>query len=179
MQIFQFKVSLDHIEPPVWRRFVISSDATFGKLSDVIQIVMGWNNSHLHEFFLGVEQIGMKDEDSPAEVKNENRIRLSSKLKTEEFHFRYLYDFGDDWEHSIVLERILASNDESPRCLAGKRNCPPEDSGGPHQYMEFLAVRKNPKHPRQKEMSELLAWFDPQFDPERFNLKEVNLLLTT
>jgi len=114
MQIFQFKVSLDHIEPPVWRRFVISSDATFGKLSDVIQIVMGWNNSHLHEFFLGAEQIGMKDEDSPAEVKNENRIRLSSKLKTEEFHFRYLYDFGDDWEHSIVLERILASNDESP-----------------------------------------------------------------
>src|SRR5258705_505883 len=64
MKIFQFKVSLDHVEPPVWRRFVISSDATFGELSDVIQIVMGWTNLHLHEFFLGAEHIGMKDEDS-------------------------------------------------------------------------------------------------------------------
>ena len=87
MKIFQFKVSLDHVEPPVWRRFVISSDATFGELSDVIQIVMGWTNSHLHEFLLGAEHIGMKDEDSPAEVKNENRIRLSSKFKTEKMHF--------------------------------------------------------------------------------------------
>ena len=177
MKIFQFKVSLDHVEPPVWRRFVISSDATFGELSDVIQIVMGWTNLHLHEFFLGAEHIGMKDEDSPAEVKNENRIRLSSKFKTEKMHFRYLYDFGDDWKHSIVLEKILTSSDESPRCLAGKRNCPPEDCGGPHQYMEVLAVRKDPKHPRRKEMSELLAWFDPEFNPEQF--KQLNARLAT
>jgi len=175
MKIFQFKVSLDHVEPPVWRRFVISSDATFGELSDVIQIVMGWTN--LHEFFLGAEHIGMKDEDSPAEVKNENRIRLSSKFKTEKMHFRYLYDFGDDWKHSIVLEKIPTSSDESPRCLAGKRNCPPEDCGGPHQYMEVLAVRKHPKHPRRKEMSELLAWFDPEFNPEQF--KQLNARLAT
>jgi hypothetical protein len=103
---------------------------------------MGWTNSHLHEFFLGAERIGMKDEDSSAEVKNENRIRLSSKLKTPKLRFRYLYDFGDDWEHSIVLEKILSSDDESTRCLAGKRNCPPEDCGGPRQYVEVLAVRE-------------------------------------
>jgi len=83
-------------------------------------------------------------------------------------HCRYLYDFGDDWKHSIVLEKILTSADESPRCLAGKRNCPPED-GGPHQYMKVLAVREDPKHPRRKEMSELLAWFDPEFSPERLD----------
>jgi hypothetical protein len=140
---------------------------------------MGWTNSHLHEFFLGAERIGMKDEDSSAEVKNENRIRLSSKLKTPKLRFRYLYDFGDDWEHSIVLEKILSSDDESTRCLAGKRNCPPEDCGGPDQYMDVLTVRKNPRHPRRKEMSELLAWFNPEFNPERFNLKEVNSLLAT
>ncbi len=94
-------------------------------------------------------------------------------------HCADLYDFSDDWKHSIVLEKILTSTDESPRCLAGKRNCPWEDCGGPHQYMEVLAVRKDPKHPRRKEMSERLAWFDPEFNPERFNLKELNARLAT
>jgi hypothetical protein len=177
MKMFQFKVSLAHIKPAIWRRFVIPGDATFGELSDVIQIVMGWTNSHLHEFYFGEERIGMKDEDSPAGVKDEDRIRLASKLKTAKSRFRYIYDFGDDWEHSIVLEKILTTDEESPRCLAGKGNCPPEDCGGPHLYMEILAVWNKPEDSRRKEMQELLEWFDPDFDPEFFNLDEVNSML--
>jgi len=125
MKLFQFKISLAYIKPAIWRRLVIPSEATFGDLSNVIQIAMGWTNSHLHEFYLGQERIGMKDEDSPDDVKNENRIRLATKLKTAKSRFRYVYDFGDDWEHSIVLEKILNDDEGSPRCLAGERNCPP------------------------------------------------------
>jgi hypothetical protein len=176
MKMFQFKISLAYIKPAIWRRFVIPSDATFGDLSNTIQIVMGWTNSHLHEFYVGQERIGMKDEDSPDDVKNENRIRLATKLKTAKSRFRYVYDFGDDWEHFIVLEKILNDDEGSPRCLAGKRNCPPEDCGGPYQYMEILTLRNNPKDSRP-EMQELLEWFDPKVDPECFNLDEVNSML--
>ncbi len=106
MKMLQFKISLAYIKPPVWRRFLVPSTFTFGDLHEVIQRVMGWTDSHLHEFDLDEERIGMKDEDSPPEVKDENRIRLNSRLKQPGRPFHYTYDFGDDWEHVVVLEEI-------------------------------------------------------------------------
>lgn len=177
MKMLQFKISLAHIKPPVWRRFLVPSTLTFADLHAVIQRVMGWTDSHLHEFDLDKERIGMKDEDSPAEVKDENRIRLYSRLKSEGSRFHYTYDFGDDWEHVVVLEKILSTDEGRPQCLAGKRNCPPEDCGGPFQYMELLAVRADAKHSLRKEYSELLEWLGEDFDPEEFDLEEVNSAL--
>ena len=95
MKMLQLRIWLEHIEPVIWRRFLMPARATFGELNDIIQIVMGWTNSHLHEFYLDKEIIGMKDEDSPSVVQNENRIRLGPRLKTPGTKFRYLYDFGD------------------------------------------------------------------------------------
>lgn len=177
MKMLQFKISLAHIKPPVWRRFVVPSTFRFADLHTVIQRVMGWTDSHLHEFDLDNELIGMKDEDSPHGTKAETGIRLYARLKSKGSRFRYTYDFGDDWEHVVVLEEILNTDDGRPRCLAGKRNCPPEDCGGPIQYMELLAVRADPKHPLRKEYSEVLEWLGEDFDPEEFDLDGVNSAL--
>lgn len=152
------------------------AQASFGELSRVIQIVMGWSDCHLHEFYLGEEKIGMKDEDSPADVKNENRVRLGPRLKTAGTRFRYLYDFGDGWEHSLALEAIL-EKDGAPQCLTGERACPPEDSGGPNQYMKILAVWQSPRTRIPTEIRDLMDWMNPDFDPGHFNLSEVNSLL--
>jgi hypothetical protein len=174
--MLQLRIWLEHIEPLIWRRLLMPADATFGELNEVIQIVMGWTNSHLHEFYFDTEKIGMKDEDSPSDVKNENRIRLGPRLKTPGTRFRYLYDFGDGWEHSIALEAIL-DREGAPRCLTGERACPPEDSGGPNRYMDILAIWDRPRSRIPKEMKELIDWMDPDFDPGYFDLNEVNSLL--
>jgi hypothetical protein len=177
MRMLQLRIWLEQIEPLIWRRFLIPANSSFGELSRVIQIVMGWSDYHLHEFYLGEEKIGMKDEDSPADVKNENRLRLGPRLKTPGTRFRYLYDFGDGWEHSLALEALL-EKDGPPRCLTGERACPPEDSGGPHQYMEILAVWRRPRTRVPTEIRELIDWMDADFDPAQFNLNEVNSLLS-
>ena len=118
----------------------------------------------------------MKDEDSPSVVQNENRIGLGPRLKTPGTKFRYLYDFGDEWEHSITVEPIL-EGDRKPQCLTGERACPPEDSGGPNQYMDILAVWDRPRTRISKHMKELIDWMDPEFDPAYFNLNEINSAL--
>jgi hypothetical protein len=176
MKMLQLRIWLEQIEPLIWRRFLMPAHATFGELSHVIQIVMGWVNSHLHEFYIDEQKIGMKDQDSPFDVKNENRIRLGPRLKTPGTKFRYLYDFGDDWDHSLALEAIL-DGDGQPQCLTGERACPPEDSGGPNQYMEILVVWNHPKTRISKQMRELLDWLNPEFDPAHFNRNKVNSLL--
>ena len=175
-QIYQVKIELEDIHPPIWRRLLVSGDINLGKLHEVIQGAMGWTNTHLHEF----EIIGETYSDPEAEIddsRNELQYRLSQVAPPAGESFLYLYDPGDGWEHHILVEEIAPADIRFPGhpvCLAGARACPPEDCGGPFGYEDFLSAITNPKHKRHKEMRD---WIDDEFDAENFDLAETNEIL--
>ncbi|MGP1371186.1 MAG: plasmid pRiA4b ORF-3 family protein [Almyronema sp.] len=177
--IYQLKITLRDIRPPIWRRVQVRSDTTLAHLHWVIQISMGWTNSHLHSFSiqgvrygtplpeLGLDEIGLR---------NEQSAQLSKVILGEKFKFFYLYDFGDAWEHEILVEKALAAAAEVdyPICIKAKRACPPEDCGGTFGYEAFLEAIQTPNHPEHEEM---LEWVGGSFDPEAAELAEINAQL--
>jgi hypothetical protein len=169
-KIFQLKISLDEIQPSIWRRLRVPGDVSLFKLHFIFQIAMGWTNSHLHEFHIGDQYYGIPDEDAwdTREIKEEKEYRLEQVIPSKGFQFSYLYDFGDSWEHTILVEDILESMDGEicPRCLDGARACPPEDAGGIWGYEEFLEVITDPDNP---EHDSYLTWIGGAFDPDAFD----------
>ncbi len=174
-RIYQMKVTLIGSKPPIWRRLLVEDTVTLGKLHDILQIVMGWTNSHLHHFIINDEFYGMPLEDDFGDMrtKDETRFKLNQLVSGKGFKFGYEYDFGDSWEHDLVIEKILPAEKGAryPICVAGKRAGPPEDVGGIWGYEDFLIAVSDPKHPEHAEMRE---WIGGDFDPERFNLNVVN-----
>jgi hypothetical protein len=175
-QIYQLKVTLKHSKPPIWRRLQLPGDITLAKLHRILQIAMGWTDSHLHQFEVQGAYYGEPHPDFESmglEMHNEKRVKLNQLVPGEKFKFRYEYDFGDSWEHELVVEKILLpeAGVRYPRCLTGKRACPPEDVGGVWGYDEFLNVIHDPNHPEHESM---LDWIGGEFDPEAFDLEEVN-----
>ena len=176
-QIYQIKVTLAGITPPVWRRVLVRSDTTLGRLHDVIQAVMGWEDYHLHQFivggaFYGVLHPGYGD----LEMRDERDICLDRIVTGAGFRFDYEYDFGDNWEHVLVVEEVLPPEPGQvyPVCLQGKRACPPEDVGGVWGYEEFLEAIGDPDHP---EHEDYLDWIGGEFDPAAFDLEAANAML--
>ncbi|MEW6380914.1 MAG: plasmid pRiA4b ORF-3 family protein [bacterium] len=170
--VYQIKVTLMDIEPPIWRRVQITSDTTLKKLHEILQAVMGWTNSHLHQFIIGGKYYAEPDPEYDPEVKNEKMIRLSQVISGVNDRSIYEYDFGDNWEHELLVEEVLPVSDgvRYPVCLDGQRACPPEDCGGIQEYKRFLEAILNPDHPEHDEM---LDWVGGSFDPEAFDLNEV------
>jgi hypothetical protein len=173
--VYQMKISLRDIKPPVWRRLQVK-DCTLSQLHDYIQICMGWDGEHLHAFEIGGEQYGEPDPDGMMECEDEGKVKLSRVVNDGIKKFVYTYDFGDNWDHIITVEKEVAVEPgvHYPRCTAGKRACPPEDCGGPWGYGDFLNAIQDPKHP---EHEELLEWAGGEFDPERFDMEEINARL--
>jgi hypothetical protein len=161
---------------PVWRRLQITSTDTLEDVHIALQIVMGWTNSHMHEFTKGLDRYGVPDEEFPSDIEDEIDFRLDQILKKEKDTLNYLYDFGDGWEHEVVLEKILPFDPSTvlPVCLEGSRACPPEDVGGIPGYEMFQEAITDPSHPEYEDM---LEWIGGDFDPEHFDLAEVNDLL--
>jgi hypothetical protein len=168
----RIKVTLRDIRPPIWRRLEIGTNITFEDLHDILQIAMGWTDSHLHAFDVGTTRIGPSDPEW-AEDLDEKRVFLRDVLSQGVRRFRYEYDFGDDWMHDIAVEALFEPEPGTslPRCTAGKRSGPPEDSGGPWGYRENLVALRDADHPEHEEMAE---WFPPEFDPEEFDIDAVN-----
>jgi hypothetical protein len=178
-QIYQLKITLKHSKPPIWRRVQVPSDINLEKLHWVIQEAMGWTNSHLHQFVHRGTYYGVPDPDDFmgfSETKNEKTTKLNHLVSRPKAKFMYEYDFGDSWEHDVVLEKILSPEPgvQYPVCITGKRACPPEDCGGIWGYDNFLEAIQNPKHPEHEEM---LEWIGESFDPEAFDLEAVNRAL--
>jgi len=173
-KILQLKIVLDDIKPPIWRRIQVADSFTFHELHLSIQAVMGWYNYHLHEFTVG----GIHIED-PKQVEDPNgiyvnsrKIRLSKFVAKEKLRFHYLYDFGDCWEHTITVEKVLEGDaTKLPICIDGIRACPPEDCGGSPGYESLLEILADKDHTEHKEMKE---WAGDDFDPECFDLKKAN-----
>lgn len=171
--IHQLKVTLLGSKPPIWRRIAVPSDYTLGQLHHALQLAMGWHDGRLHDFSIGdttygdpmqLQELGGEDEWSAslAHVAPRARSRM-----------RYLYDFGDCWEHDILVEKVAPPEPHAsyPVCLAGKRACPPEDSGGIWGYDDLLAALADPIDPEHDDM---LDWLGGPLDPEAFDLEAVN-----
>jgi hypothetical protein len=176
---FILKITLRDVKPAVWRR-VQTPDCTLEELHEIIQTAMGWQDCHMHEFRVGDAQIvsaAMDElEEAPENSRQEADVLLSEIYAASEKRIDYMYDFGDGWEHEIVIEKSLSGHavGNIPICTGGARACPPEDVGGPWGYAEFLEAMADPEHERHAELQE---WYGEAFDPSAFDRQEVNLLL--
>jgi len=165
-RVYQLHITLKGIRPPIWRRVQVPGSLTLATVHDVIQTVFGWTDCHLHQFFVGRVSYGQPD-DFDQVILHEATVTLAKALGTRIQRFLYVYDFGDDWQHDIVLETIIAggSGRDRPLCVGGKRHRPPEDCGGPPGYAAFLGTIR------------VLGPVDNGFDSEAFDLVAVNRAL--
>lgn len=194
---YQLKITLNRSKPPIWRRLLVPGHCTLEELHELIQTAMGWTHSHLHQFIFKCEKVkpgpnmaadllrGMIDFNAPRGLRylshpdfeldgaeDERRVRLDDLKLEEKSKFVYEYDFGDGWEHVILVEKISESDPplDYPQCLAGQLACPPEDCGGMYGYYELLGILADPKHPEYEDYKDWAG----DIDPEHFDLDEVN-----
>jgi hypothetical protein len=176
------KIRLEEIEPEIWRRFVVPGSITLDRLHDVIQIVMGWTDSHLHEFTIGKKRYTEYPE-SKEDGLECGRYRLANLIRQKGRTFSYLYDFGDSWKHELIVEDSLYLNpslDSQSECLEGARACPPEDVGGVRGFFEFCSALRDPNHEEHERYKTWYAgfpWYDRVFDSEHFDIEKVNCRL--
>ena len=170
--VHRIKVTLKHIKPPIWRRLEIAGYTKLPKLHEAIQIAMGWTDTHLHQFIVGRETYGVPDPEWGNDVKNEKTVKLE-QIAAEGDRLICEYDFGDGWEHELQIEAVTPPEKgmRYPRCTGGKRACPPEDCGGPPGYESLLQALADPAH---EEHTHIKEWLGREFDPEGFDLAEVN-----
>jgi hypothetical protein len=172
--VYQLKITLMDIDPPIWRRVVVPGEIRLSGLHNVIQEAMGWTNSHLHDFLIEKKRYSKPDlEFDSGKVLSESTHRLSQVAERKGMRFFYEYDPGDGWGHEIVVEDIAPAmkKDFRPTCLDGDRACPPEDCGGPGGYEELVESMKGPDNERRREF---IDWLGEDFDPESFSLAETN-----
>lgn len=171
--VYQLKITLRDSKPPIWRRLLVSGQVSLLDFHRIIQVAMGWTNSHLHQFIIEDKYYSIPNEDDWQPVMDERKYRLAKFAVAEGRKFVYEYDFGDSWEHLVLVEKILSPDPDAtyPLCIKGKRACPPEDVGGVWGYEEFIEAIRDPAH---EEHEAYLEWVGGDFDPEAFDLVETN-----
>lgn len=173
--IYDLDIRLIDIEPPIWRRFTVSDQITLASLHHVLQVVMGWEHSHLHQYIVGQTHYGEPDpefdEDMP--TKDDRCFKLRDIAHAKEDSFVYEYDFGDSWRHRVTVEKLWPRTENSlaPRCWDGKRACPPEDCGGIGGYENLIEALRDRRHPEHRE---LRLWAGSHYDPKLFSVQAVN-----
>jgi hypothetical protein len=180
-KVLQLKITLEDIEPKIWRRFVVEDCLSFHDLHKVIQRVMGWADYHAYMFTVGrkliegVGGMGFAVDTMWRSFKYGNKKALPATktmvwevLDKEGLTFSYVYDWGDMWRHSVVVEKIMPPEERDyPVVLDGARACPPEDCGGVGGYLELLEIQKDKLHPLYRER--IMRWLGGPFDPEYFD----------
>ncbi len=174
--LYQLKITLRHCKPPIWRRIVVRADMKLDWLHRVIQIAMGWLDCHMHQFRVGRLYYGIPDpefDDFGGEMLNEKQYTVTDLAPTVKARIIYEYDFGDSWEHEVVVEKVLPPDGDfkHPICLAGANASPPEDCGGSPGYAAFVDAMADPKHEQHEEMKE---WIGGAWDATRFSLEDAN-----
>jgi hypothetical protein len=171
-KVYQLKIALSGSDPEIWRRILVDHNISLLELHKIIQVVMGWYNAHLHQFIIGDIYYAPKEFDVENTV-DSRKVKLGNTIGMEGEKFWYEYDFGDSWQHEILLEKIVMADDETvtPHCLEGERNCPPEDCGGIWGYQDLLKVLSDPSH---EEHESSIAWLGGPFDPELFDIDDLN-----
>ena len=177
-EIYQFHISLLDMKPPIWRRFIVLNITLLDDFHQILQIVMGWDDYHLHEFTIGngktAKSYGIPDDEfGDMDTLDESKFRLCDIMKKEGSTMKYVYDFGDYWVHVLKLEKIFPFEigQQLPFCVKGRRACPIENVGGALGYNNFLAAYMDNKHPAHQEMKE---WASKGFHPNHFDIEKVN-----
>jgi len=170
--VYQLKIMLNDVDPPVWRRVQVG-DCSLAELHGVIQVCMGWGNCHLYAFEVDGVEYSDPEMGDDADYCDSRSRKLSQLASQGPSRFSYQYDFGDDWEHVVEIEKALPSEPKAkyPRCIEGKRACPPDDCGGAYGYESFLEAIRDVNHAEHEEM---LEWVGGKFDPEAFDMTRVN-----
>jgi hypothetical protein len=177
-QVYQFKITLTGLEPLIWRQIQVPETYSFWDLHVAIQDVMSWLDCHLHLFTMrnpltGKKvKIGIPEDEFAEDVLAGWKQKIADYFSMENKTTDYLYDFGDNWAHTVVLEKIIPRETgiKYPVCITGEKACPPEDCGGTDGYFNFLETITNPFHEQHKEM---LHWAGEKFDPAYFNPTKV------
>lgn len=176
-EVYQLKITLDGSRPKIWRRILVKPTTPLSKLHFIIQTAMGWEGGHMHQFEVQGENYGCTNPEwGDPSVLDERKLTLA-EIAPNVAAFTYEYDFGDDWQHEIKIEKLIPTEQGKtyPACIAGERACPPEDCGGIWGYYELLKALKNPKHEEHEQMTE---WVGEDFDPKHFVPNEINLSLS-
>jgi hypothetical protein len=178
---YQLKIELEGIYPPIWRRVLVPGNASLGRLHAIIQVVMGWDNDHLHNFIIGKQAYSDPafelDEFRGVPVLDEDEALLTDIAPRAGKALSYMYDFGDSWEHRIKVEKIQKTEPaigSIAKCIDGARTCPPEDCGGVWGYNGMLQALRDPKHEGHKST---LEWLGEEFNPEAFDMEAINKAL--
>jgi hypothetical protein len=174
--LYRLKITVRDCKPPIWRRIVVRADTKLDRLHRVIQTAMGWLDCHLHQFVVGGVYYGQPDhegDDFGTETLNEKRYTVTDLAPGAKQKFIYEYDFGDSWEHEVLVEQVLPPDPafKHPVCRGGANACPPEDCGGVSGYYDLLAALADPKHEQHEEMKE---WVGGVWDATRFSLDRTN-----
>jgi len=176
--VHTIKVTLAGSQPPIWRRLQVPSTMTLRALHDVLQVAFGWEDYHMWVFETPLGRYGLPDRDLEISSAAAKRLGQVAPHKTD--RLGYTYDFGDDWEHIIVVEAISSPEPgiAYPRCLTGRRACPPEDCGGIWGYDYLIEILTDPRHEEHQERLEWLGLDSPsQFDPSAFDPAQANTAL--
>jgi Plasmid pRiA4b ORF-3-like protein len=179
---FQFKIQIKDIQKaPVWRRVIVSENITFDRFHKILQAAFGWENCHLYQFSANgwgsehIYKIPDEEYDNDDAIEDSTSVKLSEIFSVPKQTFFYIYDFGDDWKHQIILEKILDEKIINAICTEGKGACPPEDCGGPWGYLNLLETLADPKHPDYKEIRKWLGLGkDKQWDVNAFDIQVAN-----
>jgi len=173
--IFDMRIAIVDYRPEIWRRVLVPGSVRLHKLHLIFQDVMGWTNSHLHAFRMDGALYGMHFEDHPDDELDETKFAIADVVGLGD-RFIYEYDFGDSWDHEVVVEHVSNVRPvlKFAVCLDGANACPPEDCGGTGGYEELVEVLADPTHKDYKHYS---RWAGRDFDPTRFDLAQVNAAL--
>jgi len=173
--LLQFRVELDGVKPPIWRSILMKSNSPLSTLHHTIQNSMGWMESHLHMFEKDGLVYGPKYASDPdfGPPMLSDRKHLGTLFRAGSESLKYTYDFGDDWVHTVTLEDELPNEPPLlvPECIGGERACPPEDCGGIWGYENLLEIIFDPEHDDYEDM---MNWLGGYFEPEKFDVFEVN-----
>jgi hypothetical protein len=174
--VIRLHIELEEIEPPIWRRIEVPSDITLRRLHDILQLVMGWTDSHLHCFEIRGVRYGFGDNEYDENELEDDRVLVRDVVHHAGEEFKYEYDYGDGWQHRIVVEQIRRDvpPGDVPRLLDGERACPPEDCGGITGYYEFLEAIADPDH---EEHEVMLRWAGGRYDPEKYDVAALDRAL--
>ncbi|MFD9889002.1 plasmid pRiA4b ORF-3 family protein [Amycolatopsis sp. NPDC059027] len=173
--VYQLKMSLKGAKPPIWRRLEVRADTTLSLLHEIVQIAFEWEHSHLHVFQTPYGDFGIPDPELA--FGDESAVALEQVAPEAKSKFRYLYDFGDHWEHEILVEKVVDADPAAtyPRCTGGRRAAPPEDCGGVGGYEHLVATLADPDDPDHESQLDWMGLCDgDEFEPEHFSADEVN-----
>jgi hypothetical protein len=168
--ILELKIELKNVNPKIWRAIQVDSNISLNELHHIIQISIGWTNSHLYLFRIDEIEYSLPEYNYDYITYGDSRSYRLSDFHEESFE--YLYDFGDYWEHNIqVIQKIKGKKLLHPICFEGEGCCPPEDVGGIHGFREFLDIMKDLSHPERKSY---IKWYGSVFKPYKSSLSEIN-----